>query len=69
MLLLSAASVSIVIAAFYLFQLCKCTKKYRTIGTQTGDVEDLSQLPGHKLSDHGWDGRDKMSKLVINYKK
>ena len=68
MLLFTSAAVSGVLAGFYLFQLCKCTKT-RSIGTQTGDVEDLSQLPGHKLSDHGWDGRLKTSKLVINYKK
>ena len=68
-LLMSSASISCVLAVFYLIQLCKCTK-YKSVGTQTGDIEDLPPPPGEKLADHGWDRRFKTSRLVIKtYKK
>ena len=59
-LLMSSASISCVLAVFYLIQLCKYTK-YKSVGTQTGDIEDLPPPPGEKLADHGWDRRFKIS--------
>ena len=69
-LLLTSASVSSVLAMFYLILLCQCTKNSRSVGTQTGEAVDVEDLPGEKLADHGWDRRFKTSRLVIKtYKK
>lgn len=67
---MTSASVSFVLAVFYLILLCQCTKHSQSVGTQTGEAVDVEDLPGEKLADHGWDRRFKTSRLVIKtYKK